>query len=77
MRLKFSRAVAAGREVYLAGKEYEVKDQHAAEVYVSHGYAEVVGTAPANMGETLKRGHPASEPKPGPAPASTPKAPTK
>jgi hypothetical protein len=71
MRLKFKRATAAGREIYQAGKEYEVKDQHAAELYVAHGYAEVVGAAPANNGDTLKRGHPAEPKAPKPqAPSS-------
>ena len=39
MKLKFTKAVPAGRDIYLAGETYEVKNQHAAETYMAHGYA--------------------------------------
>jgi len=42
MKLKFKKYVAAGAINYAAGKEYDVADQHAAEVYVAHGYAVAV-----------------------------------
>lgn len=75
MKLKFSKTTAIGgsRSHYQAGKEYEVKDAHAAEVYIAHGYATAVeGTT---TGETLKRAYPvrASEP----AKAETAKSETK
>lgn len=63
MKLKFLRATAVGRSYYTAGQVVDVKDQHAAEVYIAHGYAVAAdGTAPAP--QTLKPG-----PVPGSAPA--------
>ena len=41
MKLKFVKAVAVGqRDVYMAGAVYDVKDEHAAGLYIKHGYAE-------------------------------------
>lgn len=48
MKLKFVRAVAAGSGIYQAGQVAEVKDRHAAEVYMAHGYA--VAADPAGAG---------------------------
>lgn len=62
MKLKFLRATAVGRSYYTAGQVVDVKDQHAAEVYIAHGYAVAVdGAAP-----------PAQTLKPGPVPGSAP-----
>lgn len=59
MRLRFLKVVAVGRGQYLAGTEAEVEDQHAAELYVAQGEAEVVGEVPPGFGDTLKRRFPA------------------
>ena len=41
MRLKFTRAVAAGRGIFHKGEVAEVPSP-AAETYIAHGYAEAV-----------------------------------
>lgn len=43
MRLKFKRAVSVGRTIYHAGTEHDIKDLHAAETYLAHGYADLAG----------------------------------
>lgn len=63
MRLKFLRTTAAGKKIYHKSEVHEVKDQHAAEVYVAHGYAQEVDSAgklivDSKPGETLKRSYP-------------------
>lgn len=70
MRLKFERTVAAGAVIYQAGVTYEVKDQHAAEVYCAHGTAKRVDGLATT--ETLMRQHPASVP---PEPVTAPAKP--
>lgn len=61
MKLKFNKTVPAGKQVFQAGQEYEIKDRHAAEVYVAHGYA--VAVEGTTTGETLKHSHPAMRTK--------------
>lgn len=61
MKLKFTKTVPAGRKVFQAGETYEIKDRHAAEVYVAHGYA--VATEGTAGTETLRHSHPATRPK--------------
>ena len=62
MKLKFLRAVAAGRGHFAAGSTHEIKDRHQAEVYVAHGYA-VAADGETSDGATLKRSYPQSAAK--------------
>lgn len=72
MKLKFLKTVALKRGYYFAGTVHDIADRHAAELYVAHGDAEVVGSAPDNMRSTLG---PAPK-NPPPAPAAKPQAST-
>lgn len=66
MKLKFLVTTAAGKRAYHAGETHEIKDLHAAEVYIAHGYAVTVDGAAPPSGETLRRGYPTPA---GPEPA--------
>ncbi len=64
MKLKFKKTVAAGRQIFREGQEYEIGERHAAEVYMAHGYAEAASGESAGELRTLRRRHPAEKGKP-------------
>lgn len=67
MKLKFLRGVYP---VATRGQVKDIEDRHAAEVYVAHGDAEVIGQAEGDMKSTLGPAGPKSKPPGGSANAA-------